>query len=192
MSNMICTRKCWNAGAGLGALVFLLTAIGPLRWFEGVFLGLITTGISGPALIWLLCGGKPALRFEDWHVPARPSMAPPAAPVTARMAARAPQLAPAPAKAQPAPAVAQEKPAEKPAPVTEPDDLRQIRGIGPKAEELLQEHGISRLSQIAAFGDDDLDRLSAALGRVGARMRSDDWVGQAQALIAAQPAGGKG
>lgn len=178
MSNMICTRKCWNAAAGLGAVVFLLTTIGPLRWFEGVFLGLITAGITGPALIWLICGGKPALGFENWYVPARPSMAPVPTPVATPVAAAEPPVA-QPVASPPTPVARQGATQDGPA-----DDLRQIKGIGPKAGEMLAEQGVTRFAQIAGWSDDDIERISAELGRSGARIRSDDWVGQARALVA--------
>lgn len=62
------------------------------------------------------------------------------------------------------------------------DDLKEIKGIGPKLEELLHANGITRFAQIAAWGEDDMDRYAELIGRMGGRIRSDDWVGQAKTL----------
>ncbi len=65
-----------------------------------------------------------------------------------------------------------------------PDDLKRIRGIGPALEKTLHEAGVVRVSQIAAWDQAQIDDMAARLGRMGGRIRSDDWVGQAQALLA--------
>ena len=62
------------------------------------------------------------------------------------------------------------------------DDLQQIRGIGPKLEQMLQQAGITRFAQIAAWDDAAIDTFAQRIGRMGSRIRSDDWVGQARAL----------
>lgn len=64
------------------------------------------------------------------------------------------------------------------------DDLKEIRGIGPKLEEMLNEHGISRFAQIAAWDDKEIDHFAEVIGRMGGRIRNDDWVGQARTLTA--------
>lgn len=76
--------------------------------------------------------------------------------------------------------------AEKPAPKAdaEPDDLKQIKGVGPKLEETLHENGVTRFDQIAAWTDEDVDRFAEIIGRMGSRIRSDDWVEQAKVLAA--------
>ncbi len=65
--------------------------------------------------------------------------------------------------------------------VTTADDLKQIAGIGPKLEKVLNGQGISSISQIAAWTDADVARFDEALGLDG-RIRRDDWVGQARKL----------
>lgn len=64
----------------------------------------------------------------------------------------------------------------------QPDDLQQIRGIGPKLEQMLLQAGIIRFAQIAAWDDAAIDAFAQRIGRTGSRIRSDDWVGQARAL----------
>jgi predicted flap endonuclease-1-like 5' DNA nuclease len=78
------------------------------------------------------------------------------------------------------------QPAEAPAPppvqATEADDLRRIKGLGPKLVTTLQALGITRFAQIAAWTDADLDDLDTKLGAFAGRPRRDAWVEQAQLL----------
>lgn len=62
------------------------------------------------------------------------------------------------------------------------DDLKQIKGIGPALEKTLHEAGVTRFDQIAGWSDGDIDAMAAKLGRLGGRIRHDDWVGQARIL----------
>ena len=65
-----------------------------------------------------------------------------------------------------------------------PDDLKRIYGIGPVLERLLHSMNIKTFRQIAEFTDDDIDLVSAALGRAFPdRIRRDDWVGGAWELL---------
>lgn len=72
--------------------------------------------------------------------------------------------------------------AEVPAAPMPDDDLKQIRGIGPKLEESLQAEGITRFDQIAAWTDSDVERFAGLIGRTASRIRSEDWIGQARVL----------
>ncbi|WP_052223137.1 hypothetical protein [Novosphingobium malaysiense] len=64
----------------------------------------------------------------------------------------------------------------------EPDDLRKIKGLGPKMHSLLNSLGVTRFEQIAAWTDADLDELDAKLGAFAGRPRRDNWVEQAKLL----------
>jgi NADH-quinone oxidoreductase subunit E len=62
-----------------------------------------------------------------------------------------------------------------------PDDLKQIAGIGPKLEEVLNRLGIWSFAQIAAWGEAEIawvDDYLQARGRIG----RDGWLDQAKAL----------
>jgi predicted flap endonuclease-1-like 5' DNA nuclease len=72
---------------------------------------------------------------------------------------------------------------------TSADDLKQIKGIGPKLEKLLNSLGISSYSQIAAWDDDEIDRIDAQLGTFAGRIRRDDWRAQARFLAAGDRTG---
>lgn len=62
------------------------------------------------------------------------------------------------------------------------DDLRKIKGLGPKMLTLLHSLGITTYVQIAAWTDADLDQLDARLGAFAGRPRRDNWVEQARLL----------
>ncbi len=61
------------------------------------------------------------------------------------------------------------------------EDLKQISGIGPKLEKVLKAKGVTRVSQIAGWSEEDVASFDAALGLDG-RIGRDDWVGQAKKL----------
>lgn len=65
---------------------------------------------------------------------------------------------------------------------TEADDLSRIKGVGPKLKTLLISLGVTRFSQIAAWSEEDIDRIDAQLGRFEGRIRRDNWVAQAEFL----------
>lgn len=71
---------------------------------------------------------------------------------------------------------------QAPAGTGEPDDLRKIKGLGPKMLTLLQSLGITRYAQIASWTDADLDELDTKLGSFAGRPRRDSWVEQAKLL----------
>ena len=81
----------------------------------------------------------------------------------------------------------------EPAPMTngpdDGDDLRRLKGVGPKLVSVLHENGVTRFSQIAAWSDEDIDRIDAKLGRFQGRVRRDDWVRQAEYLAKDDVAG---
>lgn len=95
--------------------------------------------------------------------------------------------------AQPEPAVAPDSEPVMPAPTAplatetpagpgEGDDLRKIKGVGPKLVTTLHALGVTRYEQIAGWTDADLDALDAQLGAFAGRPRRDSWVEQARLL----------
>ncbi len=82
----------------------------------------------------------------------------------------------------PAEPKAQEKPARKATAARgKADDLKRISGIGPKLETVLNDKGIFRFTDIAAWSDADVQCFDDEFG-FGGRIIRDDWVGQAKAL----------
>lgn len=64
-----------------------------------------------------------------------------------------------------------------------PDNLQQIKGIGPKIEASLHALGIYHLDQIAAWDRANIDWVDARLAFKG-RIRREQWVAQAARLLA--------
>lgn len=65
----------------------------------------------------------------------------------------------------------------------EPDDLKLISGVGPKIEKLLNELGICRFDQIAAFTPGNIAWVNGYLKFKG-RIERESWVSQASILAA--------
>ena len=104
---------------------------------------------------------------------------------------------PAPAKtapAKPAPAAAAPKAATanepgKPALLSAPraggaDDLKKIKGVGPKLEGVLNDVGVYHYDQIAAWTPQEVAWADENLVGFKGRVSRDDWVSQAKALAA--------
>lgn len=81
-------------------------------------------------------------------------------------------------KAAPAPAG---KPKIAPA-SGEPDNLRLVKGIGPKLNDLLNSLGITRFDQIAAWGAEEISEVDQYLGNFSGRVTRDSWIDQAKYL----------
>ncbi|MDH3381145.1 MAG: hypothetical protein OEL54_00465 [Flavobacteriaceae bacterium] len=63
-----------------------------------------------------------------------------------------------------------------------PDDLKQIKGIGPILECKLNELGIFTYEQITQLTDTDLDRIAEVTTFGKNKIIADDWIGQAKEL----------
>lgn len=64
------------------------------------------------------------------------------------------------------------------------DDLKVIRGIGPEMEKLLNSFEIVSWEQLAALTDDEVQKVDAALTDFPGRIVRDEWVSQAQEIMA--------
>ncbi|KQI68516.1 hypothetical protein AN189_09380 [Loktanella sp. 3ANDIMAR09] len=92
---------------------------------------------------------------------------------------------PATAADNPLEGVAEEKPVTLDAPRDGgPDDLKRIKGVGPKIEGILHELGFYHFDQIAAWTTAEMAWVDTRLKFKG-RILRDDWVGQAKVLGAA-------
>ena len=69
-----------------------------------------------------------------------------------------------------------------PAAVGAADDLLQVKGIGPKLNELLTGLGVSRFDQIAAWGSAEIAKVDEHLGTFKGRIDRDLWTEQAGLL----------
>jgi large subunit ribosomal protein L19 len=68
-------------------------------------------------------------------------------------------------------------------PKGQPDDLKLIKGITPELESQLNKLNVLRFDQISAFSDDDIANVDEAL-KLDGRIEREDWIGQAQRLMA--------
>ncbi len=105
--------------------------------------------------------------------------APSAPTITTKSAEPAPP--PAAPVAEPAPPPVIEVP-KAAAPSGEPDNLLQIKGIGPKVNGILNSLGFTRFEQIAAWSDADLAEIDKHLGNFAGRPMRDQWMDQAAYL----------
>lgn len=64
------------------------------------------------------------------------------------------------------------------------DDLKLISGVGPGLEKKLQDAGVKTFAQIAALTDAEIAELEAQVVKFAGRIKRDDWIGQAKALMA--------
>ena len=111
------------------------------------------------------------------------------APAAAPAAAKPKKAAPTPATA-PAPAAAPagtQGPGKRPAALSaardnRPDDLKRIKGIGPKLEKLCNRLGFYHFDQIAAWSDEEIAWVDQNLEGFNGRVVRDTWVEQAKEL----------
>ena len=108
--------------------------------------------------------------------------------VATRLEAEADAVAAAPEAAAPAPVEAPLNGVAEPtvlyaAPPAEIDDLKLIKGVGPKLEALLNDLGVYRFEQIAHFSEAELAWLDDHLTTFKGRPFRDDWPAQAKALM---------
>jgi large subunit ribosomal protein L19 len=68
-------------------------------------------------------------------------------------------------------------------PKGEANDLTRIKGVTAELAGQLNGLGVIRFDQVANFSDDDIANVDETLALAG-RIEKDDWVGQAQALVA--------
>ncbi|WP_439508449.1 NADH:ubiquinone oxidoreductase [Yoonia sp.] len=166
------TAPIWMGIAAIAGLVFVV-ALGvayvlyDLGLVGAVFVAIIVAGIAGLALA---LGWRPARNDGV----ATPEAAAPAA---------------APAPAAPPASAATSGAGTKPATLAaarggQPDDLRQLSGVGPKMEQTLHAMGIFHFDQIASWGPQELAWMDANLQGLKGRASRDGWVAQAKALAA--------
>lgn len=135
---------------------------------------------------WWAWGRRPALdtgvqTFTPEPVAAPPPPQPVAAPVV-------PPPAPEPVAAPVAPAVPLAAAALTaigiPAAIGDPDNLMDVKGIGPALNKLLNSLGVTRFDQIAAWTSEHIGIVDGHLGAFKGRIDRDSWVEQARLLAA--------
>ena len=184
---------------GIFVVAFLaLMLVGGYTVSPAAFLALVVAGAVG-LFLFLAFHQKPlpppvsASRQRD-ESPAMPAAAPVSAPAPAPepappVEAAAPEPAPAPEPtpapaAAPAPAGEARRPSAMAAPEGEADDLKKIKGVGPKLEKLLNSMGFYHYHQVAAWTGEEVAWVDDNLEGFKGRVSRDEWVDQAKILAA--------
>jgi predicted flap endonuclease-1-like 5' DNA nuclease len=163
----------WAIAAAAGLVAFgVLLVVGKFDLFPAAAMS------GGVALVAGLILGMPSrpLPVRGVTVVATPAPAPAAkAPVT--------EAAPAAFVSAPAPAAG-----AGPARLTGPrggkaDDLKEIEGIGPAMEKLVNEMGFYHFDQIASWSEADVAVVDAEMKSFKGRITRDKWVAQAKIIV---------
>jgi predicted flap endonuclease-1-like 5' DNA nuclease len=198
---LICAAVSWGVSLVAGTiLAVVLMILGPWTLLQAMFVGIILFVALGALLSLTMCGAqKPPMQARQ-AAPKRPVKLPPdAAPASApapaapaaAAAAPAPTPAPAPAPApapEPAPAAAEDaSPGKRPEALSAPreggaDDLKKIKGIGPKLEQLCHRLGFFHYDQIANWTAEEVAWVDENLEGFKGRVTRDEWVAQARLL----------
>lgn len=164
------------------ALLFAIIATGVafVLYDFSFFASAVIGGVVGLAAAVVLALGwrDPAPGPQGVAAPApKPAAAPAPAPVA--------EAAPAPAPAAAAPASGEAKP-EFLSAAREggPDNLKEIKGVGPKLEKTLHGMGVFHFDQIAAWGPAEEAWMDDNLEGFKGRVSRDGWIAQAKILAA--------
>jgi NADH-quinone oxidoreductase subunit E len=189
ISSTSCQSGCWILAAVSGVVVLAVCLfLIELGILASIFMGAVVFIVVGLLLGWIFCSElKPPVQSNETST-----------------APSAPEPAPAPA-AEPAPVtapVAQAPEAE--APVVEAvedavrpealsgardggaDDLKMIKGVGPKLEIMLNELGFYHFDQIAGWSAAEVAWVNDNLTGFKGRVSRDNWVEQARKLASGQ------
>jgi predicted flap endonuclease-1-like 5' DNA nuclease len=102
----------------------------------------------------------------------------------APVAAPPPPMAPEPVAAAVAPVMAALTAIGIPAAIGDPDNLMDVKGIGPALNKLLISLEVTRFDQIAAWTTEHVGIVDGHLGSFKGRIERDSWVDQAKLLAA--------
>ncbi|MFN3993400.1 MAG: NADH:ubiquinone oxidoreductase [Tabrizicola flagellatus] len=163
----------WIIGAAAGLVAFgALIVVGKFDYSPAAAIGIVVALLVG-AILGLPWGTKsPAPVARGMGAPAEPV----AAPVTAAAAA--------PAAFVSMPAEAHAGPERLSAPRGgKADDLKEIEGIGPAMEKLVNELGFYHFAQIASWSEADVAWVDANLKGFKGRVTRDKWVAQAKIIV---------
>lgn len=190
----LCRAFWWAVGLGAG-IVAGYVASSYIFWMAAVLFGIAVALFVAFVGSFLLCWGdhsdERALREagEKGKAPAETPAAPKQASVSKpKPAPVASKPAPAPKPAAAAPAdTASSGEAAKPAGLSGPrdggaDDLKQIKGVGPKLEGLLHSMGFYHFDQIAAWSPSEVAWVDENLQGFKGRVSRDNWIDQAKVL----------
>ena len=178
---------CWilAAASGLVVLAVCLFLI-DMGILASIFMGAVVFIVVGLLLGWIFCSElKPLVQPND-------TSAAPSAPEPAPVSEPAPATAPvAQAPKAEAPEVEAVEDAVRPEALSGArdggaDDLKMIKGVGPKLEIMLNELGFYHFDQIAGWSAAEVAWVNDNLTGFKGRVSRDNWVEQARKLASGQ------
>ena len=203
-----CQLGCWITGAVVGLIAAIaMIVVSDISVIGSVFLAGVLAVVLGAVLSWLLCRPLPAPAESQSRETEKAVRAPRPAQDPALAPRPAPAAGPEPvADAAPEPiggSVIEDEHAarhaaepeegvsvpsgDKPAGLEAareggPDNLKEIKGVGPKLETLLNRMGYYHFDQIAAWTDREVGWVDKNLKGFKGRVSRDNWVAQAKLL----------
>ena len=189
ISSTSCQSGCWILAAVSGVVVLAVCLfLIELGILASIFMGAVVFIVVGLLLGWIFCSElKPPVQSNET------STAPSASePAPASAAEPAPVTAPvAQAKEVEAPVVEAVEDAVRPEALSGArdggaDDLKMIKGVGPKLEIMLNELGFYHFDQIAGWSAAEVAWVNDNLTGFKGRVSRDNWVEQARKLASGQ------
>lgn len=187
ISSTSCQSGCWilAAASGLVVLAVCLFLI-DMGILASIFMGAVVFIVVGLLLGWIFCSElKPLVQPND-------TSAAPSAPEPAPVSEPAPATAPvAQAPKAEAPEVEAVEDAVRPEALSGArnggaDDLKMMKGVGPKLGIMLNELGFYHFDQIAGWSAAEVAWVNDNLTEFKGRVSRDNWVEQARKLASGQ------
>ena len=187
ISSSSCQRGCWILAAATGVVVLAVRLfLIDMGILASIFMGAVVFIVVGLLLGWIFCSELKSL------VQKNDTSAEPSAPEPAPVSEPAPVTAPvSQAPKTEAAEIEAVEDAVRPEALSGArdegaDDLKMIKGVGPKLEIMLNKLGFYHFGQIAGWNAAEVawvnDNLAGSKGRVS----RDDWVEQAGKLASGQ------
>ena len=204
LSSTSCQTGCWVLAAASGVVVLAVCLfLIELGILASIFMSAVVFIVVGLLLGWIFCSElKPLVQSTqttDTPKAPEPAAAPEPAPVAEPAAAAEPTAAPEPApvaasasaSASATPDVETAEEAARPEALSSAraggaDDLKMIKGVGPKLEIMLNDLGFYHFDQIAAWSAAEVAWVNDNLAGFKGRVSRDNWVEQASKLATGQ------
>ena len=184
ISSTSCQSGCWILAAVSGVVVLAVCLfLIELGILASIFMGAVVFIVVGLLLGWIFCSElKPLVQSNEASTaPSAPAPAP----------APAAEAAPVTAPVAQAPEVEAVEDAVRPEALSAArdggaDDLKMIKGVGPKLEIMLNELGFYHFDQIAGWSAAEVAWVNDNLTGFKGRVSRDNWVEQARKLASGQ------
>ena len=184
-----CPRNCWIAAIAAGIVLAIILLIADWSFLLALLVGVIVAVVGNFVLKAIFCRSEPDLASQSSSTSGASAAPTPAAPKPAAAPEKPAEPKPAaPATSAPAPAESDDDEGSRPKALSGPrggvaDDLKKIKGVGPKLEGTLNELGFYHFDQIAAWTASEVAWVDTRLKFKG-RIDRDDWIGQAKQFVA--------